>query len=329
MTERDNRRYVLDALAADAWRMFRILGEFAQGVEALAEVRKAVTVFGSAREVRDPRHYAQAEALARAGYAVLTGGGPGVMRAANKGADEAGGPSIGLNIELPHEQEPNPYQTLSLSFRYFFVRKVMLVRYAQAFVVFPGGFGTLDELFEALTLVQTLKIHPLPVFLVGSAFWAGLVGWMREGLAAQGTISPEDLSLFRVMDEVEEIPALIEAYHRRDATRDFTSPRDEDLPDVLRPPGATILCPLGKGGPMRYVYGAVIVLLTVAVLVFMGQNIDSVNISFLTLRLTMPLFLVVVLAYVLGMVTGGSLVGLLRGLFRQATGRGPATGSKG
>lgn len=230
MTERDNRHYVLDALAEDAWRMFRILGEFAQGFEALAEVRKAVTVFGSAREVLDPRYYAQAEALgralARAGYAVLTGGGPGVMRAANKGAYEAGGPSIGLNIELPHEQEPNPYQTLSLSFRYFFVRKVMLVRYAQAFVVFPGGFGTLDELFEALTLVQTLKIHPFPVFLVGSAFWAGLVGWMREVLAAQGTISPEDLSLFRVMDEVEEIPALIEAYHHRGDHAGFHLPRE-------------------------------------------------------------------------------------------------------
>ncbi len=215
----DHRPYVVDAMAENAWRMFRILGEFAEGFEALRDVGKAVTVFGSARDVLDPCTYAQAEALGRAlaqaGYVVLTGGGPGVMRAANKGAFEAGGRSIGLNIELPHEQEPNPYQTDSLSFRYFFVRKVMLVKYAQAFVVFPGGYGTLDELFESLTLIQTLKIHPFPVFLVGSAFWSGLVAWIRDTLAAQGTISPEDLDLFRVVDEVDGIPAMIDAYHRR------------------------------------------------------------------------------------------------------------------
>ncbi|MEW6216332.1 MAG: TIGR00730 family Rossman fold protein, partial [Candidatus Bipolaricaulota bacterium] len=168
----DHRPYVVDAMAENAWRMFRILGEFAEGFEALRDVGKAVTVFGSARDVLDPCTYAQAEALGKAlaqvGYVVLTGGGPGVMRAANKGAFEAGGRSIGLNIELPHEQEPNPYQTDSLSFRYFFVRKVMLVKYAQAFVVFPGGYGTLDEMFESLTLIQTLKIHPFPVFLAGS-----------------------------------------------------------------------------------------------------------------------------------------------------------------
>jgi len=219
MRKGDEQPYVVDAMAENAWRMFRILGEFAEGFEALRGVGKAVTVFGSARAVLDPRTYAQAEALGRAlaqaGYAVLTGGGPGVMRAANKGAFEAGGRSIGLNIELPHEQEPNPYQTDSLSFRYFFARKVMLVKYAQAFVVFPGGYGTLDELFEALTLIQTLKIHPFPVFLVGSAFWSGLVDWIRDTLAVQGTISPEDLDLFRVVDEVDGIPATVDAYHRR------------------------------------------------------------------------------------------------------------------
>jgi len=219
VTEREDRPYVVDAMAENAWRMFRILGEFAEGFETLRDVGKAVTVFGSARDVLDPRTYAQAEALGRslaqAGYTVLTGGGPGVMRAANKGAFEAGGRSIGLNIELPHEQEPNPYQTDSLIFRYFFVRKVMLVKYAQAFVVFPGGFGTLDELFESLTLIQTLKIHPFPVFLVGSAFWGGLVDWVRDTLAGQGTISPEDLDLFRVVDEVDGIAATVDVYHRR------------------------------------------------------------------------------------------------------------------
>ena len=219
VTEGVDRPYVVDAMAENAWRMFRILGEFAEGFETLRDVGKAVTVFGSARDVLDPRTYAQAEALGRslaqAGYTVLTGGGPGVMRAANKGAFEAGGRSIGLNIELPHEQEPNPYQTDSLIFRYFFVRKVMLVKYAQAFVVFPGGFGTLDELFESLTLIQTLKIHPFPVFLVGSAFWGGLVDWVRDTLAGQGTISPEDLDLFRVVDEVDGIAATVDVYHRR------------------------------------------------------------------------------------------------------------------
>lgn len=211
--------YVVDAIAENAWRMFRILGEFADGFEALRDVGKAVTVFGSARDVLDPGTYAQAEALGRAlaqaGYTVLTGGGPGAMRAANKGAYEAGGRSSGLNIELPHEQEPNPYKTDSLTFRYFFVRKVMLVKYAQAFVVLPGGYGTLDELFESLTLIQTLKIHPFPVFLVGSAFWGGLVSWIGDTLVAQGTISPGDRDLFRVVDEVDGIPAMIEAYHRR------------------------------------------------------------------------------------------------------------------
>lgn len=230
VTEREDRPYVVDAMAENAWRMFRILGEFAEGFETLRDVGKAVTVFGSARDVLEPRTYAQAEALGRslaqAGYTVLTGGGPGVMRAANKGAFEAGGRSIGLNIELPHEQEPNPYQTDSLIFRYFFVRKVMLVKYAQAFVVFPGGFGTLDELFESLTLIQTLKIHPFPVFLVGSAFWGGLLDWVRDTLAGQGTISPEDLDLFRVVDEVDGIAATVDVYHRRPDHAGFHLPAD-------------------------------------------------------------------------------------------------------
>ena len=232
MTRREHdRQFVVDAMAENAWRMFRILGEFAEGFEALGDLGRAVTVFGSAREVLDAEHYRKAEALAaalaKAGYAVLTGGGPGIMGAANKGAREAGGRSVGLNIDLPHEQAPNPYQTDQVSFRYFFVRKVMLVKYASAFVVFPGGYGTLDELFEALTLIQTLKIHPFPVYLVGSRFWGGLVGWLTDTLAAWGTISPEDLHLFKVVDDVAGIPDEIEAYHRRPDHAGFAVPKGQ------------------------------------------------------------------------------------------------------
>lgn len=225
-----DREFVVDAMAENAWRMFRILGEFAEGFEALQGLGPAVAVFGSARDVLPPEYYRKAETLgallANAGYAVLTGGGPGIMEAANKGAFEAGGQSVGLSIYLPQEQVPNPYQTLALSFRYFFVRKVMLVKYASAFVVFPGGYGTLDELFEALTLIQTLKIHPFPVFLVGSAFWGGLVQWMRDTLVAQGTIGPDDVRLVQVVDDVEGIPARIEAYHRRADHGGFAVPEE-------------------------------------------------------------------------------------------------------
>lgn len=213
----NGKQYVIDAMAEDAWRMFRILGEFAQGFEEMADVDKAVTVFGSAR--LDPDHpvYRKAEALsadlARRGYAVVTGGGPGIMEAANKGAFEAGGRSVGLNIVLPHEQAPNAYQTDKVNFRYFFVRKVLLVKYSTAFVVFPGGFGTIDELFEALTLIQTRKIKPFPVFLVGVEYWRGLVQWLQGTLVRAGTIAEHDLHLFKVVDEVEGIPDEIEAYY--------------------------------------------------------------------------------------------------------------------
>lgn len=225
MMERgDSREFVVDAMAENAWRMFRILGEFAKGFEAMANLSRAVAVFGSARDVLDPECYRKAEelsaALVEAGYVVLTGGGPGIMEAANKGAFEAGGQSVGLSIYTPQEQVPNPYQSRALSFRYFFVRKVMLVKYASAFVVFPGGFGTLDELFEALTLIQTLKIHPFPVFLVGRSFWSGLASWIRDTLMRWGTISSEDVRLFQVVDDVAGIPASIEAYrHEADHAR--------------------------------------------------------------------------------------------------------------
>ena len=212
------KQYVIDALAEDSWRMFRILGEFVQGFEEMADVGKAVTIFGSARQSPGHDTYDAAEALAadlaRAGYAVLTGGGPGIMEAANKGAYESGGRSVGLNIALPHEQEPNRFQTMGLDFKYFFVRKVMLVKYSTAFIAFPGGFGTIDELFEALTLIQTKKIKPFPVYLVGVDYWKGLLQWLQGTLVRHGTISERDLHLFKVVDDVSGIPAEIDDYYR-------------------------------------------------------------------------------------------------------------------
>lgn len=218
MQPQDEKQYVIDALASDSWRMFRILGEFAQGFEEMSDVGKAVTIFGSARLGADHPDYQKATQLAfdlaKHGYTVLTGGGPGIMEASNKGAIEAEGRSVGLNIALPHEQAPNPYQTDSLNFRYFFVRKVMLVKYATAFVCFPGGFGTIDELFEALTLIQTKKILPFPVFLVGVEYWRGLVQWLQGTLVRAGTVSENDLYLFKVVDDVSSIPDEIEAYYQ-------------------------------------------------------------------------------------------------------------------
>src|SRR5436190_15288261 len=170
-------------LHTDTWRVFRIMGEFVQGFEELAHVTSGVAVFGSARTRPDhPEYQAAVETgalLARAGHSVITGGGPGIMEAANRGAFEAGGNSVGCNIELPHEQSSNPYLTVSIKFRYFFVRKMMFVKYSNAFIIFPGGFGTLDELFEALTLIQTRKIHNFPVILFGSAYWKEMLDWLR------------------------------------------------------------------------------------------------------------------------------------------------------
>jgi len=202
------------ALAQETWRLFRILSEFVDGFEAMTAVGPAVSVFGSARTTEDDPFYRQAVECGRliceADFAVITGGGPGVMEAANRGAHACGGTSVGLNISLPMEQAPNPYQTVELNFRYFFVRKVMFVKYACGFVIFPGGFGTLDELFESLTLIQTLKIDPFPLVCVGHDYWDGLVDWMRDTLRDKyKTISPDDLDLFRVTDDVEEAVALI------------------------------------------------------------------------------------------------------------------------
>ncbi|HRP46939.1 MAG TPA: TIGR00730 family Rossman fold protein [Trueperaceae bacterium] len=222
------KQYVIDALAEDSWRMFRIIGEFVQGFEEMADVGKAVTIFGSARLKSGTEVYEKARQLGtdlvKEGYAVLTGGGPGIMEAGNRGAMDGGGRSMGLNIDLPHEQSPNPYQTDSIQFKYFFVRKVMLVKYSTAFVVFPGGFGTIDELFEALTLIQTHKIKPFPVYLVGVEFWRGLLQWLQGTLVRAGTISEADLHLFKVVDDVSTIPAEIEAYYRNSNLAGFNLP---------------------------------------------------------------------------------------------------------
>ena len=232
--DKPEKQYVIDALAEDSWRMFRIMGEFVQGFEEMADVGKAVTIFGSARFKADNLYAQKAEQLARAlaesGYAVLTGGGPGIMEAGNKGAYQAGGRSVGLNIDLPHEQDPNPYQTDVVNFRYFFVRKVMLVKYSTAFVVFPGGFGTLDELFEALTLIQTKKLKPFPVYLIGVEYWQGLVDWLKGTLEELGTISEKDLHLFKILDDVADIPKEIDEYYAN-MNQDFekpTEPKEKD-----------------------------------------------------------------------------------------------------
>ncbi|MFD3005991.1 LOG family protein [Thermus tengchongensis] len=193
----------------DAWRLFRILAEFVEGFETLSEIGvPLVSVFGSARFGEGHPAYALGyrlgRALAQAGFGVVTGGGPGVMEAVNRGAFEAGGVSVGLNIELPHEQKPNPYQTHALTLRYFFVRKVLFVRYAHAFVFLPGGFGTLDELSEVLVLIQTQKVHPFPVFALDRGYWEGLLSWMAF-LKEQGAIDPQDLALLTPLDTPEEV----------------------------------------------------------------------------------------------------------------------------
>jgi uncharacterized protein (TIGR00730 family) len=191
----------------DTWRALRILGEFVEGFDALADVGPAVTIFGSARIGRRNRYYGAArrvaEALAREGFAIVTGGGPGIMEAANRGAKDAGGKSIGCNIELPFEQGLNEYVDLGMEFRYFFVRKVMFVKYAEGFIIFPGGFGTLDELFEALTLIQTGKVEHFPVVLYGKAYWNGLLQWIRDKPLYEEKVSPEDLDLLTITDDVE------------------------------------------------------------------------------------------------------------------------------
>jgi len=208
------KQYLVDDLSAtESWRIFRIMAEFIEGFEVLGKIPPAVAIFGSARTHPEDPDYQQAERtaakLAKQGYAVITGGGPGIMEAANKGASEAGGVSVGLNINLPFEQKPNDYIGTCLDFRYFFVRKVMFVKYSVAFVIFPGGFGTLDEFFESIELIQTRKIKPFPVVLVGRRYWRGLTSWMEKTLLAQSKITSEDMNLFSTTDDPEEVVRFI------------------------------------------------------------------------------------------------------------------------
>jgi hypothetical protein len=211
-------------LDTDAWRTLRITGEFVEGFDTLARLGPAVTIFGSARTKKSDPRYKKAEDLAatfaRRGITVITGGGPGIMEAANKGALEAGGVSVGLGIELPHEQRLNEYVNLPLNFRYFFVRKTMFVKYAQGFVIFPGGYGTFDELFESLTLVQTGKIDHFPVILWGSDYWKPMLDWLQDPVAQEGMIARDDLNLFRVTDDNDEAVEIIEqSFRAADAAR--------------------------------------------------------------------------------------------------------------
>ncbi len=208
-------QYWLDYFnAGDSWRLFRIMAEFVEGFDTLSGIKgPAVSFFGSARTKPEDPYYkltvAIAEELSQQGFAIITGGGPGIMEAANKGAAEAGGHSIGLNINLPFEQEPNIFTNLPLSFKYFFVRKVMFIKYAQAFICMPGGFGTLDEAFEALTLIQTKRIKPFPVILVGTDFWSGIMDWIQDKMLACGNVDNNDMTIFNLMDDPQEIVASI------------------------------------------------------------------------------------------------------------------------
>lgn len=215
-------------LSRESWRIFQIMAEFVEGFEKLCLIAPAVSIFGSARTAMDDPWYARTEQTARllsdAGFSVISGGGPGIMEAANRGAQAGKSPSVGVNIQLPHEQKPNEYQDISLNFRHFFARKVMFVKYASAYVVFPGGFGTLDELAEILTLVQTGKSRPIPIILVGSAFWGGLLDWFRQSLVNEGTISLEDLDLLQVIDEPE---AIVEAIFTHYESRSLEPSEEE------------------------------------------------------------------------------------------------------
>lgn len=207
-----------DLKTSEAWRVFRIQAELIDGIESLKDLGPAVSIFGSARIPADSPYYQDAITVAanlsKAKYSVISGGGPSIMEAANKGAFKQGGHSVGLNIELPHEQTPNHTQDISLTFRYFFVRKLMFVKSSMGYVVFPGGFGTLDEFFEALTLIQTKKIRQFPVILYGSEFWAGLIDWLKARVLELGCIDEDDLDLFYIVDSPEEVLPIIDKHHK-------------------------------------------------------------------------------------------------------------------
>lgn len=216
-TERDDHAFEravnFDFTVTDPWRVLRIMSEFVNGFDALAHIPASVTIFGSARTRQDDPTYGAAvetaRLLAQAGFGIITGGGPGIMEAGNKGAQEGGNLSIGCNIELPFEQFANPYLDIALDFSYFFVRKTMFIKYSSAFVIFPGGFGTMDELFEALTLIQTGKVSHFPVILYGSRYWSGLINWIRDTMLEDAKISPQDLEMLRVSDDPEEICKIV------------------------------------------------------------------------------------------------------------------------
>lgn len=230
------------ALGRETWRLFRILSEFVDGFEVMTEVGPAISVFGSARTPEADPLYEQAARCARRivdhDFAVITGGGPGVMAAANRGAYAAGGKSVGLNIALPQEQQPNAYQTHKLNFRYFFVRKVMFVKYAAGFICFPGGFGTMDEFFESLTLIQTVKVEPFPVVCIGHDFWDGLIDWMRHTMVERyATIDRTDLELFKVTDDIEEAVAFIIERFDREQWQRKSTPAFPIPPSLQQPTG--------------------------------------------------------------------------------------------
>ncbi|HOX15898.1 MAG TPA: TIGR00730 family Rossman fold protein [Smithellaceae bacterium] len=211
------KQYVVDALSKEeSWRIFRIMAEFVESIEVLSNVHNAVTIFGSARLKPEDKYYQMAEKLGQLlvqnGFSVITGGGPGIMEAANKGAAEAGGQSVGMNIKLPFEQKPNPYANLQLDYKYFFIRKVMFIKYALAYVIMPGGYGTMDELFEALTLIQTKRVKSFPVILMGREYWQGLLEWLKNSMQQKSMILPCDIEMIQIIDEPEEVVKHIKKY---------------------------------------------------------------------------------------------------------------------
>jgi len=213
----EERQYLVDALSIEeSWRIFRIMAEFVEAIESLSKLKNAVSIFGSARVTPDDPYYQKTEKMARRlaqkGFSVITGGGPGIMEAANKGAAEAGGKSVGMNIRLPFEQKPNVYANISIDYKYFFIRKVMFVKYAIAYVIMPGGFGTMDELFEALTLIQTRRIKSFPVILMGSEYWKGLLDWLKNTMIRGGMILPEDLDFIAIIDDPDEVVKHIQKF---------------------------------------------------------------------------------------------------------------------
>ncbi len=213
----ERQQYVVDALSIEeSWRVFRIMAEFVDAIETMSRIHNAVSIFGSARVQPEDEYYQKAEKLAlllaQNGFNVITGGGPGIMEAGNKGATAGGGKSVGMNIRLPFEQKPNPYANIHVDYKYFFIRKVMFIKYAVAYIILPGGFGTMDELFEDLSLIQTRRIKSFPVILMGSEYWQGLVNWLKTVMLAENKITPADFNLIQIIDDPEEVVQHIKKY---------------------------------------------------------------------------------------------------------------------